>query len=371
MRRYLADNIAKDLERKMVFLAGPRQVGKTTLSKTFLHRDLAGYFNWDVAEGREQILTKNFPLAPLIVFDELHKFKSWKSYLKGIFDDPKRNFKILVTGSARLDLFQKGGDSLQGRYHLLRMHPFSVKELGINSNQQLRDLLELGGFPEPFLSGSLDDARRWSREYRSRLILEEVRSIELIEDLGKLELLAIMLPDYVGSPLSVNNLKEDLQVAHKTVERWLILLERLYAVFRLAPLASSRIKSLRKAKKCYLYNWSTINQPGQRFENLVASHLLKWVHFQQDVFGRDVGLSYVRDSTGQEVDFAITENKKVLTLIECKLSDSEISSSLRYFAKRFTEADSIQLVQNLNSGDARIVNGIKVMPALDYLNTLI
>ena len=371
MNRYLSEIIRKDLEKKMVFIAGPRQVGKTTLSLSFLDGDTAAYLNWDVPEGREHILKRNYPIGPIVIFDEIHKFKSWKSYLKGVYDDPKRTFKVIVTGSAKLDLYQKGGDSLQGRYHLLRLHPFSVKELNIDSKSKFEELLERGGFPEPYLSGSLNEAKRWLREYRSRLIQEEVRSIEQIEDLGKLELLVIKLPEHVGSPLSINSLREDLQVAHKTVERWLKVLERLYAVFPLSPVASTRIKSLRKSKKYYFYNWSFVDNVGSRFENLVASHLLKWIHYQQDVFGRDVELSYVRDSSQREVDFAIVEKNKVLTLIECKVSETQIDDSLKYFSKRFSEATAVQLVQNLNSGEGRVIDGIKVLPALDYLKTLV
>jgi len=232
-------------------------------------------------------------------------------------------------------------------------------------------LLERGGFPEPYLSNSLDEARRWAREYRARIVREEIRDLEQIEDLGKLELLVMRLPELVGSPLSINGIREDLQVAHKTVERWIIALERLYVSYRIPPLASSKIKAVKKSQKCFLYNWAVVEDPGARFENFVAGHLLKWVHYQQDVLGKDIEIYFVRDNTGREVDFAICDKKKVLSIIECKVSETTIDRSLKYFSSRFPEAEAIQLVQNLEFADERIVDGIKLRSALKYLQELI
>jgi|LauGreDrversion4_2_1035121.scaffolds.fasta_scaffold12229_1 predicted AAA+ superfamily ATPase len=371
MNRYLSDIIKKDLEKKMVFISGPRQVGKTTLAKNFLVRDEAGYLSWDVPEGREAILRRHFPHADVVIFDELHKFRTWRTFLKGTYDDPKRRFGIIVTGSARLDIFNHGGDSLQGRYNLLRLHPLSVAELSLASYDDMMKLIALGGFPEPYLSGSIEESRRWSRQYRDRLIAGDIRDLENIQDLGKLEHLMLRVPELVGSPLSINALHEDLQVAHKTVDRWFEVFERMYAVYRLSPYASSRIKSLRKSRKCYMYNWSVIENDGARFENFVASHLLKWTHYQQDVYGRDVELCFLRDSTGREVDFLIREGRKVLGLIECKASDTAIDRNLRYFAKIFPEAQALQVVRDASSADAYTNDGISVTPALDYLRSLV
>ena len=163
--RYLESQIERDLERKMVFVAGPRQVGKTTLAKNLPHGG-QGYLNWDVVEDRDRILRREFPVSPLWVFDEIHKYRSWRNLLKGLYDAKTPSQRILVTGSARLDLYRRGGDSLQGRYHLLRLHPLSVAELQIRTTQELAQLLLLGGFPEPFLGGQEVEAKRWSREYR-------------------------------------------------------------------------------------------------------------------------------------------------------------------------------------------------------------
>lgn len=186
IERYLEGQVKADLRRKMVFVGGPRQVGKATLARRVVPDD-AAYLSWDVPEHRERILTRKLPPTRTWVFDEIHKYRPWRNYLKGLYDRPGPRKRILVTGSARLDFYRRGGDSLQGRYHYLRLHPFSAAELDIRTNKQLRALLELGGFPEPFLSGSVTEARRWSREYRTRLIREDVTSLERVRDLGTLD----------------------------------------------------------------------------------------------------------------------------------------------------------------------------------------
>jgi len=367
--RYLSAQARDDLERKMVFVAGPRQVGKTTLARS-LPGASRGYMNWDIAEDRTRILAREFPNALLWVFDEIHKYRGWRGLLKGLYDGRRDGQHILVTGSARLDLYRHGGDSLQGRYHLLRLHPFSVRELGLTSTADLADLLVLGGFPEPWFGSSKVQARRWSREYRTRLVREEVSSLERIQDLDKLELLMLRLPELVGSPLSINAVREDLQVSHKTVANWLAVLERLYAVFRLLPLAGTRIRAVKKEQKHYHYDWSVVPTDPQRFENLVAAHLLKWVHFEQDTQGRDLELRYFRDSDGREVDFVVTEGRKVLLLVEAKWSEVPLDKNLRYLKQRCEGATAWQIHAKGNK-DFVTPEGIRVAPALELLKTLV
>ena len=370
--RYLRAQVVQDLARKMVFVAGPRQVGKTTLALSLPGAD-QGYLNWDVAEHRERILRRELPAGPLWIFDEIHKWRAWRNYLKGLYDGRRNRDagrEILVTGSARLDFYRYSGDSLQGRYHLLRLHPLSVAELGLTRREELRRLLTLGGFPEPWFGGSEVDARRWSREYRNRLIREEVATLERVQDLGNLELLMLRLPELVGSPLSINAVREDLQVSHKTVAGWIGMLERLYAVFRLAPFGAPAIRAVKKARKHYHFDWTLVPAASARFENLVASHLLKWVHHQQDTRGRDLELRYFRDTDGREVDFVVTERRTPLLFVECKQADTEVDKSLRYLKARFPQCDAWQLSAE-GSRDASTPEGIRVAPALRFLAGLV
>jgi uncharacterized protein len=369
MDRYLKSQVVADLNRKMVFLGGPRQVGKTTLAKGLL-RNQAAYLNWDFGEHRQKILEMEFPNLPMLVFDELHKYRKWRNYLKGLYDVKKSRLKILVTGSARLDYYQFGGDSLQGRYHYLRLHPLSVAELGIAKPRDLRTLIAIGGFPEPYFSGSLDQARRWSREHREFLLQDELRDLETVHDLGQLELLMLRLPELVGSPLSINSLTEDLQISHKTIARWLMLLERIYALFRLAPFGAPRIRAVKKSLKHYHFDWNIVANEGARFENMVASHLLKWIHYQIDTKGRELELRYFRDVDGRETDFVVTENRKPLWFIEAKWSDGDIAPGLKYLKARFPDVDAWQ-ISATGIKDYVSREGIRVAPAVKLLGTLV
>ena len=366
--RYLTAQVERDLDRKMVFVAGPRQVGKTTLARSLPGAEL-GYLNWDIPEHREAILERELPPAPLWIFDEIHKYRSWRNFLKGVFDGRRPGQKILVTGSARLDYYRFSGDSLQGRYHLLRMHPLSVAEIGATTVDDLQQLTLLGGFPEPFFGGSQTEARRWTREYRNLLINEEIVALERARDLGNLELLVLRLPKLVGSLLSINALREDLGVSHRVLAGWLDILERLYAIFRLSPMGAPHIRAIKKARKHYHFDWSLVQNESARFENLIACHLLKWVHFLQDTQGRDLELRYFRDTDGREVDFVIIEGGLPITLIECKYSDSKPDRSLRYLKRKFPDAEAWQ-VSASGTKDFVTPEGIRVCPALTLLADL-
>ncbi len=367
--RYLLRQIERDLDKKMVFVAGPRQVGKTTLAR-HLPGAAAGYLNWDVPEHRERILRRELPATDFWVFDELHKYRSWRNYLKGLWDNRTAGRRILVTGSARLDLYRFSGDSLQGRYHLLRLHPLSVAELGLTKAPELHELLNLGGFPEPYFGGSEVEARRWSREHRSLLIREEVTSLERVQDLGNLELLMLRLPELVGSPLSLNAIREDLQVAHKTVAHWLEILDRLYAIFRLSPFGAPRIRAVKKEQKHYHWDWTVVPEPSLRFENLVASHLLKWVHYEQDAKGRDLELRYFRDTDRREVDFVVTERRVPQLFVECKWADTGVDPALRYLKARFPRCPAWQ-ISATGTKDYITSDDIRVSPAIRFLSTLV
>ena len=369
LTRYLVRQVRHDLAKKMAFVAGPRQVGKTTLARQ-LPGGKAGYLNWDIAEHRERILRRELPATKLWVFDELHKYRTWRNFLKGLFDSRARGQRILVTGSARLDFYRFGGDSLQGRYHLLRLHPLSVAELGLTKPAELQDLLHLGGFPEPYFSGSTTEARRWSREHRTLLVREEVTSLERVQDLGNLELLMLRLPELVGSPLSINAVREDLQLTHKTVANWLQILERLYAIYRLSPFGAPRIRAVKKEQKHYHWDWSVVQEPSLRFENLVAGHLLKWTHREQDARGRDVELRYFRDTDRREVDFVIVEGRAPRLMVECKWADTEVDRSLKYLKARFPKCEAWQL-SAVGTKDYITPDGIRVAPAVQLLRGLV
>lgn len=367
--RYLSKQVLADLDRKMVFVAGPRQVGKTTLARS-LPGATEGYLNWDVTAHRHNILRRELPPTNLWVFDEIHKYRQWRNYLKGLYDDRRDGQRILVTGSGRLDLYRFGGDSLQGRYHLLRLHPFSVAELDVSTPADLLDLIDLGGFPEPWLSGSRREARRWSREYGARLVRDEVTTLERIQNLGQLELMMLSLPERVGSPLSINALREDLQVSHKTASAWLDALERLYAIFRLPPFGAPRLRAVKKGCKHYHFDWTVVPGDGLRFENLTACHLLKWVHHQQDTEGLNLDLRYFRDRDGREVDFVIEQRGVPSLLVECKWADAKPDRSLKYLKARFPEAEAWQITAT-GVKDYVTPEGIRVAPALVLLSELV
>jgi len=353
----------------MVFLGGPRQVGKTTLAKTLLNSS-RGYLNWDVSADRQRILSQQLPPTSLWVFDEIHKYRQWRNYLKGIYDSRPEGQKILITGSARLDLYRFGGDSLQGRYHYLRLHPLSVAELKMRQPRDLLQLLKLGGFPEPFFGGSEKQAARWSREYRSRVLAEDVVALEQVRDLGTMELLMLRLPELVGSPLSINALREDLQRDHKTIAKWCEIFERVYCIFRVPPFGAPRLRAVKKEQKHYHFDWSLIKKEGYRFENLVACHLLKWVHFLEDTEGRDLELRYFRDRDGREVDFVVVEDGKPALMVECKWSDESISPALHYLKAKFPQCPAWQ-ISATGTKDYLSGEGIRVAPAIQLLTTMV
>jgi predicted AAA+ superfamily ATPase len=387
--RYLEPAIGEDLDRKMVFLAGARQIGKTTLARHLLEADGSGvYLSWDRREDRKEILAARWPGEPaLVVLDEVHKYRFWKRWIKGEFDRHGDRIRFLVTGSARLDVYRRGGDSLQGRYHHYRLHPFSQREAGGGkpagqpspgeeieiprraSDETLRALLRHGGFPEPFLAQSDRLSRRWRKERLDRFFREDVRDLETVRDLSSLELLADLLPGRVGSPLSLNSLREDLEVSHRAVSHWVDVLDRLYFLFVLRPFATRAVRGLRKMPKVYLWDWSLVEEPGQRLENLVASHLLKFCHFLEDAEGHRVGLHYVRDSQGREVNFLVTCDRKPWFAVEVKTSDERIDPSLGYFRARLRIPWAYQVV--LDGGRDFVEDGIRCLPAARFLEALV
>jgi predicted AAA+ superfamily ATPase len=373
--RYIEHPVIEDLKHKMVFIGGPRQTGKTTLAKHLCermgHESSKRYLNWDAAEDRENIMMERFPAdkGPLIL-DEVHKFSRWRQVVKGLFDKRKSELQILVTGSARLDHYRRGGDSLQGRYHFYRLLPLSCAELDAISISTVQDLLVYGGFPEPFLRQSEKESRRWSREYRSRVIQSDLADLENVQDVNIIENMVIRLPELVGSPLSLNALREDLQVSHQSVSRWMEMLENLYMVFRIYPFGSNRLRAVKKEAKHYHLDWTVVSDTGARFENLVAFHLLKWVFFLQDTEGRNVELRYFRDVDKREVDFVLIEDNKPIHFIEAKSSGKVQSSSLRYLKRKFPSVTATQVTLD-KEVDVMTKDGIRISSAHLFLRELI
>jgi hypothetical protein len=348
LNRYLEKPVLNDLKRKMVFIGGPRQTGKTSLAKNLLKiasLDVKQrYLNWDALEDREKIMREVFPTGKgLLVLDEIHKYSKWRQTVKGLYDKRKEELEILVTGSARLDYYRRGGDSLQGRYHFYHMFPFTLSELTSPKLTTLKDLMNYGGFPEPFLLASQKESRRWSREYRFHLVREDLRDLERVQDIDSIEKMVYRLPDLVGSPLSLNALRKDLQVSHQSVSRWMAILENLYMVFRIYPFGAPRIRAVKKEAKHYHLDWTLLENEALRFENLVACHLLKWCYFIQDTEGFSMELRYFRDVDKREVDFILLKDRKPIHFIECKKTGKEINPSLRYLKRRFLDVPATQV----------------------------
>jgi uncharacterized protein len=223
----------------------------------------------------------------------------------------------------------------------------------------MSQLLLLGGFPEPFLRGSQRIWRRWQRERLDRIVRDDIRDLERVRDLSLMELLVDALPDRVGSPLSVQALREELEVAHDTVQRWLDILENLYVCFRILPFGAPRIRAVKKERKLYLWDWSMVEQPGPRFENMVACHLLKLCHFIEDTQGHRMELRYLRDTDGREVDFVVLRDRKPLFAVEAKRAERAIDPAIPYFQARTRIERFFQV--HAGTKDA-VVGGVRLLP---------
>ena len=361
--RYLKKSAATDLKSKMVFIGGPRQVGKTTFALSFLGEPSEhhpAYINWDDFRVRPGLTRGELPSGqPLIILDEIHKFARWRSLVKGFYDTRRPGQSFIITGSARLDLYSRGGDSLQGRYHGYRLHPFSLRELGGTSADDLVHLLRFGGFPEPCLRGHERSWRRWQRERVHRVVFDDIRDLERVRELSLLELLAEELPRRVGAPLSVKGLSLDLGVSHETAERWISVFERLYFCFRILPFGGPRIRAVKKEKKLYLWDWSSIEEPGHRFENLIACQLLKYCHFLEDTQGFRMELRFLRDTDKREVDFIVLKEGRPEFAVECKTGERAVNPAMFYFRDRI----SIPRLYQVHAGSRDYEkSGVRVLP---------
>ncbi|MBU2567566.1 MAG: ATP-binding protein [Elusimicrobia bacterium] len=377
IKRHLYIKLWRELtsEKQMVFLSGPRQVGKTTLANEIASEFKNKlYFCWDIVEHRKKLIqnpaffeniNRVDESMPLIVFDEIHKYRQWKNYLKGIYDQFADEYKFLVSGSGRLDLYQKGGDSLAGRYFQFHLFPFTLAELDgkkrnindflkhpinnfdINKPNITREiwqaLSQFGGFPEPFTKGKKSFFTKWSVNYASQIVREDIKSISDIKNVDNVEILFSLLPSKVGSPLSVNNLVGELQVSYGSVKEWLKLFEIFYLTFRISPWTKKVSRAILKEKKLYLFNYPEIPDAGFRFENMVAVELLRAIYnWNEYGYGR-FSLHYIRNKEKEEVDFVIAKDNNPVLLVETKYSGETVPKNLINFQKRLN-VPAVQLV---------------------------
>jgi uncharacterized protein len=391
---------------KMAFIAGPRQVGKTTLCRMLAHArgsdDL--YFNWDDPVFRASIIKSPFgsvdafrqenPARPLAVYDEIHKYQRWKQYLKGLYDTRKDRLDIVVTGSGRLDFYQRGGDSLLGRYLQYRMHPLSVRELSrapfaepdydpadtvreimscaasdAGANHALDSLLRWGGFPGPQVKKNQRLWRLWVKERKRLLVRDDIRDLTNAHDISHIETLMALLPERIGSPLSFNALAGDIGVSQPSIGNWIGYFERLYYLYRVPPYSNKLARAIRKDRKVYLWDWSELENEGTRFENLIASHLLKWCDFTDNFGFPALSLHFIRDKDKREVDFCVTLEGKPWLLIEAKLTETSPGPGLNYFGDRLDIKHRVLVVGKRLEKNGHAA-GIRVMDAASFCASL-
>ncbi len=371
--RYLTKNLLLDLKKKMVFIGGPRQTGKTTLAKTLMNRFREPiYLNWDDTEQKKEILARRWSNDnELMIFDELHKYKKWKNWIKGIYDTQKENHKFVITGSARMDVYRRGGDSLLGRYHYWRLHPFTISELPrqISPQEGLNRLMKVGGFPEPFLENDEKQARRWRRERLDRVLKDDVRDLESLKDISSLSLLVDLLRTRVGGPVVVKNLAENLEISQPTIKHWINVLEKMYLLFLVRPYSQNIARAIQKPPKIYFFDNADVEgDEGARFENLIATHLLKLIHFLEDRDGYRYELRYVRDKEGHEVDFVVLKERKPIELIEAKWADDQISRSLKYFSEKISIPRATQIIgqpiRKYSQKNIEVVSAIETLTSM-------
>jgi len=352
MKRYLYDPIKKDLQKKMVILTGPRQVGKTWLAKALMPEFKSPqYLNFDNMADVKIINEQSWPSqSDLLILDEIHKKSEWKKFIKGVFDTRAKKQAMLITGSARLDTFRQSGESLAGRYFPMRLNPISVCELkdSVPPDEALTLLNRLGGFPEPFLSGSETEATRWRNQYYTDLIREDIMEFGRLQEVRSMRLLLELLRSRVGSPVSYTSIAQDLQIAPNTVRRYIDILESLCIVFTVRPFHNNVARAILKEPKLYFYDSGfVLGGEGIQLENTCAVCLLKHVQYLQDITGEDIELNYVKTKDGKEVDFSLSRKGKATHLIEVKASDDSPSASFNMLANKLPEAVAVQLVQNL------------------------
>ena len=372
MHRYLDDRIRADLGRKLVIVTGPRQVGKTTLARQLMDGLApAQYLNWDVAADRAVLQRQTWlPRSRLLVMDEIHKMPGWKAWLKGVVDGRTPQQALLVTGSARMETVRQSGESLAGRYFAYRLHPISVREWCEHQqappDAALDHLLARGGFPEPCLADDAVQADRWRQQYITDLVREDVLEFSRVQEISTMRLFVDLLRERVGSPLSLASIARDLALSPTTLTRYLDILQALFIVFTVQPWHHNIARAILQSPKVYFYDIGLVRgDEGLRLENAVAAMLLKHVQFHTDALGQASGLHYVRTKDGTEVDFALSHDRALTHLIECKLGDDKPHRALQRFAAQFPAAQAVQLVRHLRQEQQ--VQGLRITATAPWL----
>lgn len=371
MYRKQTEQIIKDLTKKMVFLVGPRQVGKTWLAKEIGKGfKNTAYLNYDRPEDRQIMKKESWPeKTELLILDELHKMKGWKNYVKGVFDTKNERLKILVTGSARLNTFRQSGDSMAGRFFLHRLLPFSMAELkNQDFNQDTERFMNRGGFPEPFLAEKDEDANRWRIQYFDGLIRTDILDFETIHNFKAVQMVLELLRRKVGSPVSYSSIAEDVQISPTTVKRYIDIFEELFIIFKVTPYSRNIARSILKEPKIYFFDTGLVaGDEGAKFENFAALSLLKHVFGKVDYVGEKYELKYLRTKEGKEVDFVLVKNDKIDKLIEIKVANGELDKNLRYFADKY-DLKGAQIVKELKR--EQIIGNIDIVSAENYFKEL-
>jgi hypothetical protein len=372
LERNIYKKILLDLKKKMVFIVGPRQVGKTWLSKRILKEYKNPiYLNYDDSDHREIIKKQAWlPGVDLIIFDEIHKMPKWKNYLKGVYDTKPEAIHILVTGSARMDAFKKVGDSLAGRFYVHHLLPFTlaeIKEVDFNNSETL--LLERSGFPEPLLASDSKEADRWRSLYTESLLGQDVLEFQDIDKVNAIRQVYQLLKNKVGSPLSYNSIATDIGVSPATIKKYVEILEALYIIFIIKPYTHKISRSILKEPKIYFFDYGLIIDIGAKFENFVALHLYKHVVLKSDSSGKSYSLGFLKTKEKKEVDFALYDDQNnLIEIIEAKVSDSTVSKTLEYFSEKY-KVKGTQVVFNLNT-ERISLKGVFIKNAKKYLENL-
>lgn len=371
MERYLTDFIQDDLKKKIVLLTGPRQSGKTTLAKMLSAN--FDYLNFDNPEHRLGLIERSWDRSKdLIIFDELHKLKYWKSWLKGIYDTEGVPPGIIVTGSAKLDTYRKVGDSLAGRFFQFRLHPLDLKEIKKinrpdNLGAVLNRLLEFGGFPEPYIENNTRFYNRWKRSHMDIILKQDLVDLENVQQITSIETLIQLLRKRIGSPVSYNALARDLQCSDKSIKRWLTILENMYIIFKVAPFHGNIARSILKAPKYYFYDTGqVIGDSDVKLKNLTACALLKEIHYLEDCHGAQARLYYLKTKDNQEIDFFVTQNEAPFLMAEVKWADSSPSRNFCIFEKYFPGAKKVQVVGQLDR-EKTYPDGTEIRSAHNWL----